>query len=316
MEANRGRIEEVQVSKIKAGERALREAKTESEEFEFLKRSIEKEGVLQSITVRETIDEETGEEIYILIDGLQRVAICELLNYDTIPAQILDADESKTLSLQIQANLHNIKTKPAEYGRAIMHYLALNDDVTISQLAEEMNVSPAWITARMNLSKLVPEIQESVDNGDIPLTNAQQLAKLPADEQLQWVKRASEQSPEVFVEAAKARLEQIKTAQRAGKKAGAETFKLLPRVRSKTDILDEQETHKARADLVTDNMTPVEAFDLAIDWVLRVDPKTEQIEREKWEQEQEAKRKRAEERRQREEAKKAEESEALVENAQ
>lgn len=296
---------------IEIGKSSLRPAQSGTDDFELLKRSIKNEGILVPILVRPS---ETAEGQFVLVDGLQRLSIAQDLGLEEVPVAIVEANEAKVLSLQIQTNLHKIATKPAEYGKQLKRMLVLDPTLSVTRLAADLNVSPQWIIARINLSKLLPEIQERVDGGEIPLTNALQLAKLPGDQQLNWVKRAAEQSPDVFVEACKARCEEIEADRRKGREVSEEIFKIIPRLRSKTDILDELDTHQARARLITADMNPVDSFDAAIQWVLRMDTETQSMEQQKWEAEKVAREERKKERAERRAAEKAAKA-AEAENA-
>lgn len=305
-----GWVGNVPIDQIEIGEIALREAQTEKAEFQQLLRSIEKEGIFQNLLVKHS---EVTPGMYMLVDGLQRITCAQTLGHDQVNVKVVDADESKQHSLQIQANLHRVDTKPAQFGASIRRMMDLNTDLTVVDLAEELNVSPKYITDRINLKALVPEIAEQVDNGEITASAAFSLSKLPAEEQPQYVARAVSLPVEQFTQQVTSRVNEIKEAAKEGRKAKAEEFTPIPRRRSKAEFEDEFAKHVARAELVTPDMTAAEAFDLAIAWGLQMDPATVESEREKWEAEKKAREERDKARKQAQEKKKAEKA-AAAEN--
>jgi ParB/RepB/Spo0J family partition protein len=292
-------LKNVALNDIEIGDIALRGAELENEQFKGLMASIKLNGVLESIVIQPS-PETPGK--YRLIDGLQRVTIMNLLGKEEIPAMVIDADEAQVMKVQIQMNLHRVNTKPAAYGKQIRRWMALDTTLTVTTIAEELGVSVQWVTQRINLHTLLKEIADRVDSGEICATNAFALAKLPADEQKEWVKRAITQSPDLFVEQCLARAKEIKDAARSGKKAGDETFVSVKRLRGVKDVKDELDLHTARALLVMPDMSGLDGFDAAIAWVLHQDLPTVTAEKEKWEVEKKAREEKA--------AKKAEEREA------
>ena len=270
----------IPVADIEIGDIALRGAELENDQFKGLMQSIKMNGILQSIVVQPS--PETPDK-YRLIDGLQRVTIMNLLSRTEIPATIIEADETQVLKTQVHANLHRVNTKPAAYGRQIIRWMSLDPTLTTAQIAEELGVGIGWVTLRMNLHTLIQDIADRVDAGEIGASNAFALAKLPQNEQPEWVKRAIQQSSDIFVEACLARAKELKDAARAGRAAKAEVFTPVRRLRTVADIKGELDLHTIRAELVTQNMTAVDAFDAAIAWTLHQDPPTVAMEQEKWE---------------------------------
>jgi ParB/RepB/Spo0J family partition protein len=273
-------LKNIPLSDIEIGEIALRGAALESEKFKGLMASIKTLGVTESIVVQPS-PETPGK--YRLIDGLQRVTISNLLGLTDIPAGIIDADEAQVMKVQIQMNIHRVDTKPAEYGKQIRRWLALDPSLYVAQIADELGMSITWVNQRINLQTLLPEIAELVDSGKICATNAFALAKLPPDEQKEWVKRAVAQSPDLFVDQCLARAKEIKDATLKGKKAGEEKFIPIPRLRGIGDVKTEFELKSARAQLVSQDMSGLDGWDAAIAWVLNQDMPTLTADREKWE---------------------------------
>ena len=272
----------IPLNKIETSKVALRKAQTESDEFKNLQASIEEYGILHNLVVREST---TAEGMYTLIDGLQRFTIVTLIGLEEVPCVVLDADEQGALLLQVQGNIQNVATKPAEYAKQLVRILELDTTgkMTQNDLAELVCQSPDWVSARLALLRLHPEIQKMVDEGVICLQNARMLSQLDQEEQKQWVKRAASVPSEQFVPQCKARIMELKKAAREGKDTTPEVFTPVAKRRSNNDLLTEIAKPVARNALLTQDTTPVQAWKLALEWSMSLDPKTIAEAKAKWE---------------------------------
>lgn len=291
------------LSSIEVSESALRGPQTQTEDFKELTESIRNEGIYQNLIVRPST---TAEGMYTLIDGLQRFTVAGLLGIEEVPVLIADADEEKSLLVQMQANLHSVTTKPAEYAKQLVRILRLKPDMTISELATKLSKSTDWINARLGLLKLHPEIQKLVDDGSLCLANARMLSSLDEEEQKNWLSRGINEPSEVFVPAIKEFIkEKKKEAREGGAGKAEEVFKAIPRQRTKNDLVTEIEKPTARNSILTKDMTPAQAWTAALQWALRLDPQTIKEAQEKWEADKKARDQRREENRKAREAARA-----------
>lgn len=295
-------FEEVKIANIIDPVHALRDAQTQSAEYEGLRRSIEQSGVLASITLKPSTTEPGKYEI---IDGLQRTTICRELGIEKIPAQILDANEQQTLSIQIQSNLHVVRTKPAEFSNQIKRLMSLDQTLTEAKLATQLGVDLKWLQVRVGLVNLLPSIKDLVDNGTILLTNAAKLAKLPEEEQAAFVDRAVQMPTKDFLGEVDTRLGEIRKAIAEGKKVSGETYVPQAAARSRADIQTEALNHAARSVNVTEGMTGIDGWDAALKWVLSMDDATLAAKRADWEAKKAAREQRQKEREAAREAAKA-----------
>lgn len=303
---------QVPLSVIHIGEIALRGAQLESEGFKGLHASIEANGILQPLLVRQ-YDKDRSK--LLLVDGLQRYTIAKMLKMDTVPVHFGTMDELEMMAAQIQTNLHKIQTKPAAYGQQLRRMMSLNPLLTVTAMAKRLGTTTQWISLRISLHRLVPEIAKLVDEGQICVTNAFSLAKLPEEEQLAWVERAVSVEPKEFCEKCDTRARELKELQRAGKDAAPEKFVPVRRLRPPAIIKQEFEEHTARQRLVSDDMSASDAFDLAVAWTLHQDAETLVQEEEAWKAEQIAKKSREEERKQKRDAEKAEKAQKVADAA-
>jgi ParB/RepB/Spo0J family partition protein len=271
----------IPIVKIHEPDTALRKVDRETEEYQGLVESIRMKGVMNPINVRELKDPQTGELIYGLVDGLQRLNASKDAGLETIPAQVIALADGELIEAQILANVHKIETKPVEYSRALLKVLENNPLMTRSELAARLAKTTPWISERLGLLKLDEEIGKMVDADEIGLSNAYALAKLPPEEQVQFVDRAISMPPQQFAATVNARVKELRDAKRAGRDAKPAEFAPVPILRSRTELLTEKDHPAAGPVLIGKNniTNPLEAFRMAVAWAISLDPDSIEIQR-------------------------------------
>lgn len=281
---------------------ALRAVNKQSEEYVGLVDSIKQVGLLNPITVREMRDPESGQKFYSLIDGLHRYNGAQDAGLEEIPAHILTATEQQVLEMQIMGNLHKIETRPIEYSQSLRLILGHNPLMTAAELAVKLGMSPSWVGQRLGLLKLDKKVADLVEDGTINLSNAYVLAKLPPEEQGNFVERAMTMAPSEFTPTVNSRAKELRDAKRQGREATTQEFIAVPHLRKLTEIKGELDSVVVGPTVIKEKgaKTPGDIWKAAIEWVLQVDPTSVQVARAKYEArlaEQEVdKKKRAEER--------------------
>lgn len=234
---------DISVSNIAAMENALRGVNVKSEDFQNLKSSISSRGLINAISVRRNpnITDETPQE-YLLVDGGHRYTAVTELNsdgvsgFDTIKASVLEVEnENEALLFQIEANTHRLATSKAEYAKALFRICATTN-ITKSELARKLNVTPSWVTQMLSLVKLPEDIQKSIDDGEIKASSAVLLARLPSDEWDEWSEMARNMSSTDFIQKCNDRLTEIKKNKASGK-GKDEYVPPVAKVRSRGEIL-------------------------------------------------------------------------------
>lgn len=305
-----GRLERIALDQIRANPVALRDVSRESEAFQELVESVKSLGVQQSILVQEKPGDD-GKR-YELIDGLQRFTASQEAGLLDIPAHIVEKSEADALIAQVVGNAVRVETKPVEYARALLRILSHNPTWTESELAAKLSKSPSWISKQLGLLKLHDKIKPLVDGGEIPVANAAVMAKLPQDEQLDWLERAQNTPNQEFAPAVLARVKEIRDANRRGEDAGAEQFTAVGHFRKKPEVEEILRDDSAISTIVRDldiagQADSIQAaaelgFKVGLQYVLHLDPRSVEAARLKWEQ----KKKDREEAKKRREAERAE----------
>lgn len=276
--------------------------------------SVRKHGIMNAISVREIVDPATNETLYGLIDGLHRFNAAMDAGLTVIPAQIIAMDDANLVEAQILGNVHKIETKAVQYTKALLAVLGGNPLLTLGELAGRLSRSESWLRERLQLVKLAPDIQALVDKGDLGLTNAYALTRLPIDKQAELLQSALSQSPAAFVPLATNVQKEVAAAKREGRKADTVTFKPSERLQRLAAIRDQKDFATKTPDQSSlviaakkNGVTTVEgAIAYALQWALHVDPETVSAEKQTWEAEQTKKAQDAQDRKAKREAEKQE----------
>lgn len=292
------------------GKLSLRTVKSGKEDFDALVKSVRDNGVLAAISVRANSGPDAVDHPYIIVDGLQRFAASRESGKTHIPAQILDVDDAQTLELQIEANLHNIKTTGLEYTNQLIKIMDAHPARTVEEQAARLHKSPSWVKERLKLLNLVDDAQRAVDAGDIVMTNAYQLAKLPPDEQPGWIDFAKSEAPDTFTPKVQARLKEIKKAASGDKSV---TTTPPQRLRKVTEVEEAHQKTILRAAAESDTVKKayLEGYRDALAWAYGQDAESYTT----WRNEQKAKEEKNKEALAKKAAATAEKAKALTEKA-
>ncbi len=321
---SRTELRAIPMAKIRENPVALRNVNRESEEFKNMVDSVVVNGILNPINVRRKLegkDHKPDGKEYEIIDGLHRYTAAIEAGLEEMPAQVFDMEDAQALVAQIVGNFHRVQTRPAEYTRGLLRILSQNPYMTISELAQMLSTSPGFIDQRLSLTKLDPKIAELVDAGQINLSNAFPLAKLPIEEQRDWVERAMTQGAAEFGPAVLARHKAIQAAKRAGREAAPAVFEPTPHLRPLKELKEEFATPTRALVLIERNGidpgNPEAVFALAVAWALCMDKDSKeaaiQADKERKDRDEKAKLQRDEERKkQRAEEAKKKQAELLV----
>ena len=268
-------MKDIPIAQIKVSEIALREGQRGKEEYLTLLESVRRFGVLQSILVREIKDPISGAVSYGLIDGCQRYTASLDAGKATIPCRIVNFDDAEALEAQIMLNATRVTTRAADFGNGLVRVMARNLMMTPADLAAKVSQSVSWVLNMMSLSRLDPHCQEMVNTGKVPLGNAYILAKIPKEEQADWLDAAMNEAPATFSPRAKARIKEIKESKKTGADVGSPTFVAVRHMRKFVEIESELEAGSACAKLLANaglkGADAQAAFRLALDWVTHYD---------------------------------------------
>lgn len=249
----------------------------ETEKYKNLLSSISKDGIINPIGVREAPDpSDPSKVVYILTDGLHRTTACKDAGMTEIPAYIRNVGEVEGFIHSFIGNLQRIETTGTQFTKALKEYLALDPTKSKSDIATLFSKSLSWVEGMLKLERLHPDVVGLVNEGAIKLVNAQALACLPYEKQVDYKNAAMSNTAVEFAEKVRAELSEISKAKRTGTKPGEATFVPKPRFQKLADAINESEALNQVAALLTQNniTTVPEAAKMALLWCVRMDPNT------------------------------------------
>ena len=161
--------------------------------------SIKKFGVLEPVMV---IPHKDGG--YEMVSGHRRMRACQLAGIENIPVIVRKLDRDEAIISMVDSNLKREEISPMEkarayqmktdamkrkMGRRTKEEIAQDEALGIKrmnadeELAQQMGESPATIQRYKTLNKLVPELQNMVDEGKIPVNTGADIAQMKPKEQ-------------------------------------------------------------------------------------------------------------------------------------
>jgi len=148
-----------------------------------LAQSMAQQGQTVPLTVRRVTGAEkhTGEDEhsgnYMLIAGERRWRAARRLGWDTVRAEVRDADPQEARWLALIENLQREDLSPVEEARAFQHLLHRND-LTQSELAERVGKSQSYIAQKLRLLKVPPPVSFWIDKGVLTEGHIRQLIRI------------------------------------------------------------------------------------------------------------------------------------------
>ena len=161
--------------------------------------SIKKFGVLEPVMV---IPHKDGG--YEMVSSHRRMRACQLAGIENIPVIVRNLDRDEAIISMVDSNLKREEISPMEkarayqmktdamkrkMGRRTKEEIAQDEALGIKrmnadeELAQQMGESPATIQRYKTLNKLVPELQDLVDEGKIPVNTGADIAQMKPKEQ-------------------------------------------------------------------------------------------------------------------------------------
>ena len=164
----------------------------DDEDMMNLVESVRINGVITPATVRK---KEDGR--YELLSGHRRKRACELAGLPTLRCDVVEMDRDEATVFMVESNFQRTTILPSEKAFAYkMRLEAMNrqgkrSDLTFSpldkklrsglELSKDVGDSQAQIYRYIRLTKLIPDILEMVDEGNIALRPAVELSYIPKE---------------------------------------------------------------------------------------------------------------------------------------
>lgn len=187
----------------------LRSVRVNSVEYAEMLDSIRDDGLWQPILVRPL---DNGD--YEVVEGNWRYTCCKQLKFTAVPCIVRELVDSEVLVAQLQCNGICPETTPVEFSERLAQILHNTPGMTVPKLARLIRKNPAWIHKILRLKKLRAEYGTMVRRGEITLTSACALARLPPEYQDLIVAKAVTLSVKDFTALANLELKRLREASR------------------------------------------------------------------------------------------------------
>ena len=171
-------------------------------ELKELSANIEKQGLLQPITIRPV---EGGPTPYEIVCGERRYRAYKMLHdywsglgdgkYDAIPAIIREMTDDEAFDAMITENLQRKNVDPIEEAFSFGQLVEKGQD--INELAARFGKSVRYIQDRVKLNSLIPELTIAVKDEKMSISAAQIICKLNESDQKRYY-TSYEKSPRGF----------------------------------------------------------------------------------------------------------------------
>ncbi|MEU7935224.1 ParB/RepB/Spo0J family partition protein [Micromonospora echinofusca] len=197
------------VHQVAANPLNTRELDADHAKIESIAESMRTHGQLQpcAVVAREAFlrifpehEAAIGKAAWVQVTGGRRRAAALLASQPTLDIVVKNnlADSREAwVSATAAENLDRENLDPIEEARAVQ--LLAQECGTGKAAAIRLSRTPAWVTQRLNLLKLAPEVQAMLRSGELPLRDVRDLHQLPLDQQIEELQQRQQpaESPEL-----------------------------------------------------------------------------------------------------------------------
>ncbi|MFH8886752.1 ParB/RepB/Spo0J family partition protein [Streptomyces californicus] len=162
-------------------------------EIEETAASLRERGQIQPITVvRRTAfllahpgqEDGLGEAEYVVIDGNRRLAAAIAADLQELRIDVNDAlatTAADILESALIANVHRVDVAPLDQANALKELVVVHGSQ--GKVAKRLGKTPAWVSQRLALLELTPDLQQKVEAGELKVEPARRIGRMPKAEQ-------------------------------------------------------------------------------------------------------------------------------------
>ncbi|RAG85751.1 hypothetical protein DN069_09575 [Streptacidiphilus pinicola] len=135
-------------------------------------------------------EEQLGAADYVVIDGNRRLAAAGHAGLADLRVDVNDdlaASAADILESALVANIHRMDVPPLDQAKAIEELVRAHGSQ--SAVARRLGKTPAWVSQRLALLQLTPELQDLVQAGGLNVEAARRIGRLPRTDQAQAAER-------------------------------------------------------------------------------------------------------------------------------
>ncbi|CAM5294311.1 hypothetical protein GCM10010329_80530 [Streptomyces spiroverticillatus] len=135
--------------------------------------------------------EAIGNAEYVVIDGNRRLAGATAVGLPQLRIDVNDdlaASAADMLESALIANIHRVDVPPMDQAKAIQQLKEVHGSQ--NQVAKRLGKTAAWVSQRLALLELTPELQVQVESGDLKVEPARRIGRLPKEQQAEEAAKA------------------------------------------------------------------------------------------------------------------------------
>ncbi|MFI7352213.1 ParB/RepB/Spo0J family partition protein [Streptomyces sp. NPDC049936] len=129
-------------------------------------------------------EEQIGTADYVVIDGNRRLKAATAAGLTELRIDVNDdlaATAADILESALIANVHRVDVPALDQARAIQELVGVHGSQ--GKVAKRLGKTPAWVSQRLALLELTPDLQEAVEAGELKVEPARRIGRLPKEEQ-------------------------------------------------------------------------------------------------------------------------------------
>lgn len=165
-----GIIEDLEILNIKHFNNELR---SDYDDIRELAESIGRNGLLHPIIVRATDD-----KYFEIVAGNRRFDACKALGWKKIACHIMNIVDKDAFEIALIENIQRKNLQPLDEARAFKIYVTDFGWGGVTELASKLNKSASYITKRMMLLNLPADIHDSMNEGSLTVSAAEELMSI------------------------------------------------------------------------------------------------------------------------------------------
>ncbi|MEU8509256.1 ParB/RepB/Spo0J family partition protein [Streptomyces brevispora] len=136
------------------------------------------------LAVHPAHEAEIGEAEYVVIDGNRRLAAATEAGLAELRIDVNDdlaASAEDMLEAALIANIHRVDVPPIDQARALQDLVGVHGSQ--GKVAKRLGKTPAWVSQRLALLELTPELQDKVESGELKVEPARRIGRMPKEQQ-------------------------------------------------------------------------------------------------------------------------------------
>lgn len=147
-----------------------------------LEKVMEVAGFLGTLVVRRLNHEtEIRDDSFEVVVGNRRLKAAKAIGLTVLPCDIYELDDVQALELNMAEQTNRVDYTPLMEGDACRRLVELAG-YTAEQVGEKFGKSASWVTKRIQLAGIAPELRKAVSKGGLSVTLANALAALPTQQ--------------------------------------------------------------------------------------------------------------------------------------